>query len=247
MNDKQNTSNSSNTTLLESYTHEMISQIVDQYYPVPEKLLSSEKEYKDRQKSSLEKALDINKIQERFHKGLAILKDHHVECFDPSQNAAREAFANQIRKQLNLDQQASEPAYHTFEEILCIPNTTMKAAYRVGSELFSKKLYQEASDVFFVMTQLNPYYANIWLSMGLCLQNQQLYRSALESYSIAILLGSKNPEPYLYSVECYLELKDKKLAQEMLAFVSPLIESSSREELKQHSVILKNLANKEKV
>lgn len=243
--DKKASSLEKDITTLDELNRTLIDQYVNENPPPapPPGSLTSLEQLKKRQKRELEKLFDVRSVTDRLKKANNILKDHHVTCVDPEQDAARNAFAKQVAKQL----QSKEETHHhyTFEEILCVPREKIDAAYAVGKELFEKKYFSDACDVFFLLTQLNPYYANVWIAMGLCWQNLQQYDSALGIYAVAILLNEKNPEPYLNSIECYLAQKNSSEAKLMIDLVSPVIEKHANKDLFQKRlVLLKNQSNK---
>lgn len=227
------------TDLLLEMTEGIIDQIIEQAPPQPENPLISKEQLKLRQKQELQQVFDVRKVQARIQKAWALLKNRNVSLLDPSQHTAREAFANQAHRQLQGNTEDEQHPYHTFEEILCVPKEKIDEAYAVGKELFDKKYYSDACDVFFLLTQLNPYFANIWVAMGLCWHNLQEYDSALGNYAIAILLNEKNPEPYLYSIECYLLQKNIAHAKETIDLVTPIIEQSANKV--EFNLILLNL------
>lgn len=223
--DKKNKPSEDTASSLTIMTKELIDQIVEKNPPIPPPgSLSTTEQLKERQKQELAQIFNPHLVQHRINNAWRILKDFHVSFVDPKQSAAREAFIRQMSSQFQSG--GPQPNY-TFDEILCIPKEKIDASYDVGKELFEKKYFADACDVFFLLTQLNPYYANIWIAMGLCWQNQHNFDAALGSFAVAILLNEKNPEPYLSSIECYLSLKDKEHARETIDLVRPIIEKQS--------------------
>lgn len=211
---------------IEEINRTLVAQIVEEFpppYPPPGSLASAEL-LKHRQKEELEQLFNFHPTLKRLDRAFDILKNHHIVFMEPTEDASRKAMAKQIAQELKEAGLEGNHPNHTFSDILCIPHEKMDAAYSVGKELFEKKHFVEACDIFFLLTQLNPYYANVWIAMGLCWQNQQVYDEALGNFTIAILLNDKNPEPYLSSIECFLALKDPEQAQTMLKLVTPIIE-----------------------
>jgi tetratricopeptide (TPR) repeat protein len=240
---KDDITSENDLTSLEGINNSLIDQINESNKPPPPPpgALVSQQQLLLRQKQELEKLFDVRHVATRLSRALSILKDHHVTCIDPEQNAARVAFAKQVSNQLQVKLPEELNTPHTFEEILCVPKEKIDAAYTVGKELFEKKYFSEACDVFFLLTQLNPYFANVWIAMGLCWQNQQNYDAALGSNAIAILLNDKNPEPYLYSIECYLSLKEQDQAVAMIELVAPVIKQhADHKAFQQRLLILKS-------
>ena len=93
----------------------------------------------------------------------------------------------------------------------------MQAMYRLGYSHFDVGHYAEALRVFRYLALLDHWNANYFLAIGYCLFRLNHYADAIPALSYAERLDVSSPKPSLCMVECFLGLKNRRLAKKSLA------------------------------
>ncbi len=132
----------------------------------------------------------------------------------------------------------------TYQELIGFTSDEMNKFYQFAVKLYQEKKIDDASDVFYCLTVLNPYMHNAWICLGITEQMKQNFECALYAYSMAMVTHSKNPYPYLLSVECYLQLNLKEEALSALDIAFELLNKNDHPELRQKALALKEQLNK---
>jgi len=194
---------------LESQADELINQFLEENPPLIQQnsLISSEQQL-ERERLKLKETFNLREIAHHIKNAQKLLQDYHIA----------------IETVPNKDIQDLKDSEQSLQVMLGIPDEKIQEIYHLGTELFEKKFFQEAADIFFYITQLNPFYANVWIAIGLCFQKMEKYQQAIGSFETSILLDMHQPDAYIYCIECYNAIKDKDNATAMKNMLLPIIE-----------------------
>lgn len=143
----------------------------------------------------------------------------------------QQAGRNFTSNQKSVDEAQEPQFYETLQEMFGISKEAYDGFYQIGSEAFNHERYEEALCIFSLLTNLNNLVFEPWLGQGICWQERNNPIEALRSFSMASLVNSKHPAPYLHTAEVYLSINDRELAEQMLAFAEKMC---PREELKRY-------------
>ncbi len=124
----------------------------------------------------------------------------------------------EIKKSLKKENFLREElqANKTLEQILVFKPSTMDKFYAVAEQLYEKKAYQEASEVFFFLATLNPHEQSYWIGLGLANQMNTHYEEAIDAYEMAITCEITQPMPYFYLAKCLFAIHDRESAMQAL-------------------------------
>ncbi|MBS0628369.1 MAG: hypothetical protein JSS09_09180, partial [Verrucomicrobia bacterium] len=128
---------------------------------------------------------------------------------------------------------SQEEALEAFDREFPISDDTIERFYQCGYRLYQDKNYQEAADVFFVISSIDYRRHNVWMILGLSEEKLNNYEQALVAFSMATLTDMENPLTFLHSAECYLALTDNENAQNCLQSALNLVNDKSDKESQQ--------------
>lgn len=112
----------------------------------------------------------------------------------------------------------------SFQDIFPISDTTVEHFYQCGYRLHQNGQYQEAADVFFVMSSMDYRRHNVWMALGLAEKALSHWDLALAAFSMAILTNMQEPLAFLHSAACYIALGKNIDAQECLQGAAELLQ-----------------------
>lgn len=112
----------------------------------------------------------------------------------------------------------------SLQEVIGLPDTEIEKIYAFAGRLYEDKRFQDASDVFFLLTLLKPNQYAFWVGLGLADQQLEGYRQALESYGYAMFLDLDDPQAHLYAAQCFYHLNEFDKAKDCLNFILSLKE-----------------------
>lgn len=179
--------------------------------------------FKSRQRLALEKQLqDLRDQYARAYQIVAeqLIGGHSIHL--ALTRSEKEAILNEIKAgQQNLYQAIESNTLEkameegkTFQHILGYSRNTLEKFYAVGVECLEQTEYEKARDIFSLLVLINPGYHNFWVSLILCQQALGNWNAALQACSLAEATDEKDPLPYLYASECYVELNNRLQAIE---------------------------------
>ncbi len=102
----------------------------------------------------------------------------------------------------------------TVQEVFKLSNQVLEKYFQASERLLQEKRYEEASDAFFFLIYLNPYYHSFWVCLGMAEQGRGNFSDATFAYLIAQALKIENPIPYLNVAKCFMALGEKEAAAE---------------------------------
>lgn len=113
----------------------------------------------------------------------------------------------------------------SFQELFGISDQTIEHFYQAGARYYQAGHFKEASDVFYVISFLNPYLFNVWLSLGMAEEQAHHYTKALEAFAMAAIVDMTSVIPLLHSAHCYILLGDHAAAKATLEFASQTLQA----------------------
>lgn len=142
--------------------------------------------------------------------------------------------AEQMAQQPRPDQTLSKEEPPTsFQEVFPISDATIEHFYQCGCRLHQNANYQEAADVFFVISAIDYRRHNAWLALGLAEKAQNNWEPALTAFSMAALSNMQNPLAFLHSAACYIALGEKADAEDCIKAATEILEREPAHETRQ--------------
>lgn len=102
----------------------------------------------------------------------------------------------------------------TVQEAFKVSNQVLEKYFQTSERLLQEKRFEDASDAFFFLIYLNPYFHSFWICLGMAEQGRGNYSDATFAYLIAQALKIDNPLPYLNVAKCFMALGEKEAAFE---------------------------------
>jgi type III secretion system low calcium response chaperone LcrH/SycD len=103
-----------------------------------------------------------------------------------------------------------------FQQAFGFTEEQMENFYQFARRLCEHERFKDASDVFLVLTALNPYVSHFWLGLGLCDKIERDYKGALFDYSMAMAVDKENAFVYYNIADCYYRLGEGNSAEEFI-------------------------------
>ena len=84
--------------------------------------------------------------------------------------------------------------------------------HHIAFHLYRDKQYEKAGHFFRLLTIIDPSDMKYWKGLGASLQLAKKYQEAVECYASAVLVGSDQPDPYLFvhAADCFFALDQKE-------------------------------------
>ena len=114
----------------------------------------------------------------------------------------------------------------TIKDLRKLDPDQMEAMYTLGYNRFDVGLFQNALKVFRYLALLDHCNPRYFLGIGLCLYKLGHYAEAIPSLSYAERLDKKDPRPSLCMTECFISLKNRRLAKKSLVEAVKRLKSS---------------------
>lgn len=102
----------------------------------------------------------------------------------------------------------------SFQNVFGVSDQVLDTYYQTSWRLLEEKRFEEASDAFFFLVHLNPFYHSFWLGLGIAEQAKENYGDAAFAYLMAQATQKEDPIPYMNSARCFLALGEKEVAKE---------------------------------
>jgi tetratricopeptide (TPR) repeat protein len=204
---------------------EIASVIIDdlmatEYATPPPGIPIPEAAWKEKKRHELQEQLSTKPFRNRFSQGLHTVVAQLREYLPRSElEKISEELAQGAEKFLTMIKSPPETAEkpnESLQDLLQISDRTIEQIYQCGVRLAKAQVYQDAADVFFVLSILDHQRHNIWMALGLSEQHLGHMEPALQAYAMAIITNIEDPWSYLHSAECYQFLGQKADAQECL-------------------------------
>ncbi len=157
-------------------------------------------------------------LNQRIKRGLeAIIHDFYSHVQKTEVYTVLQEWKNGIRniKNMIITFEATEKPditqeealrFFTLQELMGISDQTLNDFYETGRTYFLHNDFQNAADVFLVVTMLDFFRHNSWVALGLAEERLSNWEKALHSYSMAALTKDDAPIPHIHSAECYIAM-----------------------------------------
>lgn len=196
--------------------------------PLPNPLLSQDLVNKQAHKE-LTDYLSAKYIRNRIIKGFQIIfKELSIHESPKLSLSIQEEWK---KCQENFKPQTNNPTSEgefppSFQEIFPVSDETIEHFYKCGLRLYKQKNYEEAADVFFVISSIDYRRHNVWMALGLAERALKNWESALSAFSMASATNIENPLSFLHAAECYLALGQKSDAKNSVEFAVEILDKN---------------------
>lgn len=131
----------------------------------------------------------------------------------------------------NLEKRSSEVKEEdldktSLEGLMGLSPSIIDEIYRAGTNQFQQKDFQNAANVFFILSLLNYGRHNVWLSLGLSEQQLGHHEAAVIDFAMAAVTNIQSPWSFLYSAESALHLGEFKEAKAYLEHAKEIINAN---------------------
>lgn len=216
-----------------AFVDEMLKNIPD---PEPTPLQSS-KQIKEQSRSTLIDLFTGKDIRQRMEQGFAVinkeLSGHETPLvIDGIKAEWAKCVELLVEKMKNKSTEAPAEGEFlpSFQEQFSISDATIECFYQCGIRAYEHKNYQEAADVFYVVSSIDYRRHNVWMAFGLAEKNLNHPQLALTAFIMASLTNIENPFAFLYSAECYIALGEKEGAEKCIQAALELVQGKSDSE-----------------
>lgn len=100
----------------------------------------------------------------------------------------------------------------TPQEIWGLSPERVEKIYQFACDLYDEKCYKDASDLFLLLTTLNPNRFHFWKGLGFSIQQQADFAPAALAYECAFAIDPKSAELYPYYLRCLCALNRREQA-----------------------------------
>lgn len=119
------------------------------------------------------------------------------------------------------------------------PPAQLEVIYSYASELYSAGKYDDASALFFFISQLNPRDPRFTFGLAASFHKLKRYGDASVYYLMSTTVDRENPLPYFHAADCFIQLNQPEAAIVMLDNTLALSwNSPQHEKLKQQASAL---------
>lgn len=129
----------------------------------------------------------------------------------------------------------------SFQALFGISDQTIEHFYQAGVRYYQTGHFKEASDIFYVMSFLNPYLFNVWLSLGLAEEQAHHYPKALEAFAMAAIVDMTSVIPHIHAAHCYIQLGDHTAAKATLELASQTLRAHPTDRMHADEQQIQNL------
>ncbi|RDB31804.1 SycD/LcrH family type III secretion system chaperone [Candidatus Similichlamydia laticola] len=123
-----------------------------------------------------------------------------------------------------------------FKDALGLSEENMEAFYAWGFQLFEKKQFSEAFQLFNILVILDPIQWKYRYALATTLHRQKNYKDAVKAYLMSVMLEPARyiPLPHYHAADCYIQMQDFCSAIVMLDLCMKHCDPDSSE----HQIIL---------
>lgn len=102
----------------------------------------------------------------------------------------------------------------TMQDVFKLSDQVLEKYYQTSENLLQQGRFEEASDAFFFLIYLNPYYHAFWVCLGMAEQGKGHFSDALFAYLMAQATHKEDPIPYFNAAKCFMAIGEKEVALE---------------------------------
>lgn len=139
---------------------------------------------------------------------------------------------NSLKTSLSRISQENKP-----DDYVPFSKHLINAFYQAACDGLNKGYGQEAYHLFFILSNLLPNSYDVHLGLGISCQLLGKHPEALKAFQQAINIHPQSFQPYLFSAESYLEIKDKENFEKNITSALSLI-PNDKETFQKHAQYL---------
>ncbi len=205
----------------------------DEVYEQQATELVSAEQLRERHKEEIKTFLRDGELKLAIGRGFELIRRDIIEVLEEEQldtffdelskinSRALDDPSPEVQKKLDEGRQTL-----TFQEVFELSNESLKQIYKLGYQYFQKQCYDDAIDIFSIVTTLNPFVADFWNAMALCFQAKQEWNRALDTFAIACTLNENDLTCRISRAECCINLKQMQEASQELDLAKGIIENN---------------------
>lgn len=95
------------------------------------------------------------------------------------------------------------------KDIFDITDRQMEGLYTQAYNFYQSGRYQDAMQIFRMLTTLNANESKYILGLAACMHMMKDFKSAIDNYTVCCLLDPESPVPFYHMADCFLETKDE--------------------------------------
>lgn len=96
----------------------------------------------------------------------------------------------------------------TPKEAMGVSSSYLENAYSQAYRFYNTGKYGEASHLFRILVMFNAMEPKYMMGVAACHHMMKEYASAIEAYTMCLVLDPKNPIPHYHSSDCYAQMKE---------------------------------------
>lgn len=173
----------------------------------PNRALESDAQYTKRMKNQINES--FLGFKKRFENGISILERDKKLPQDERLSKATKML-NSNKRWIEMNQLS------TLQQSVGFSDEELATFFEDGRSCYDKGAFDEASDVFLVLTQLNPTIGAFWTALGAAEEKKGEIEDAKNVYLIGAELESLTLAPYLHGAKCLLMLNQVEQAKFVL-------------------------------
>lgn len=108
------------------------------------------------------------------------------------------------------------PPSTPLQEVFHLSDENLQAVYQEGWNCHQRGAYEEAANLFLLLTQLNPKIGAFWSALGAAEEKRGAIESAAHAYLFACELEQQTVAPYLHAAKCLVHLNRREKAEQVL-------------------------------
>ena len=112
------------------------------------------------------------------------------------------------------------------QEAMGINDEILESMYGFAYSLYYSGNYEQGSNAFKMLIQLNPYLPKHYLGLAACLHMAKNFDEAAGNYLMAAYHDKESPLPYYYASDCYLKMDKPAVAWMMLELAKKRMETT---------------------
>lgn len=110
----------------------------------------------------------------------------------------------------------------SLQEALGISSDKMLEYYEYAQKLYEDKQLQDAADIFFLLSIVNPYVYEIWLARALSENSLGNHDECMHSAHMALSLDPSRQDAYLFLIEYFKSRNEHDAASELTRLMEQL-------------------------
>jgi tetratricopeptide (TPR) repeat protein len=197
-------------------------------------------------KDQTRKLLSGEELRKKIESGIeAIIHDFQKRLSEQQIHSIQQEVLEGLS---NLEKRCSEVKEEdldrtALEDLMNLSKLTIDEIYSAGNNQFQQKAFQNAANIFFILSLINYGRHHVWLSLGLSEQQLGHHEAAIVDFAMAALTDIHSPWSFIYSAESSLHLREEKEAKAYLEQAREMVYSNAS---KNQNEVLESIRQLEK-